>query len=64
VIRDGFLLAPEGPGLGTRLKAGVLERPDAHVEVTTEAADFEPVGFHDPGQRVPNYFSPNVPGES
>ena len=64
VIKDGFLLAPEGPGLGTRLKDEVLERSDIHVEVTTEAADFEPVGFHDPGQRAPNYFSPNLPGES
>ncbi len=37
-VVDGYLLAPEGPGLGTRLKAGVKARSDATVEVTDEPA--------------------------
>jgi L-alanine-DL-glutamate epimerase-like enolase superfamily enzyme len=35
-VVDGYLLAPEGPGLGTALKAGVRERADATVEVSDE----------------------------
>jgi galactonate dehydratase len=62
VIKDGYLLAPEGPGLGTRLKDDVFNRSDIHVEETTEARVWEPVGFNDPGQKVANFFSPNVPG--
>ena len=61
VIEDGYLLAPEGPGLGTRLKAEVFDRSDVHVEETTEAARWEAVGFVDPGQRVSHFFSPEVP---
>jgi L-alanine-DL-glutamate epimerase-like enolase superfamily enzyme len=34
-IRDGYLELDERPGLGTALRAEVLVRPDAHVEVTT-----------------------------
>ena len=37
VIKEGYLLAPEGPGLGTKLKKSVFERPDVHVEVSTKA---------------------------
>ena len=33
-IEDGYLYPPPGPGLGTALRPEVLERPDAHVEVT------------------------------
>jgi len=62
VIQDGYLLAPEGPGLGTRLKDDVFDRNDIHVEETTEAHVWEPVGFNDPGQKVANFFSPNVAG--
>ena len=36
VVVDGHLLAPEGPGLGTRLKPDVRDRSDATVEVTDE----------------------------
>ena len=36
VVKDGFLLAPTEPGLGTHLKAGVRERPDATVRVSSE----------------------------
>jgi len=61
VIQDGYLLAPEGPGLGTRLKDDVFDRSDIHVEETTEAATWEGVGFIDPGQKVSHHFSPNVP---
>ena len=64
VIQDGYLLAPEGPGLGTRLKSEVFDRSDIHVEETTEASTWEPVGFIDPGQKVSHFFSPNVPKDS
>ena len=37
-IRDGYLYPPEGPGLGTALKPEVLDRPDATVMVSDEAA--------------------------
>ncbi|MDP3063698.1 MAG: mandelate racemase/muconate lactonizing enzyme family protein [Chloroflexota bacterium] len=33
-IENGFLFAPEGPGLGVRLRRDVKERPDATVAVT------------------------------
>ena len=33
-IRDGYLHAPQEPGLGTRLKAGVRDRSDASVRVS------------------------------
>ena len=36
VVRDGHLLAPEGPGLGTRLKSDVFDRSDIHVESSDE----------------------------
>lgn len=60
-IKDGFLMAPEGPGLGTRLKASVLDRPDAHVESTTEARPWNWPGFVDPGQKVSHWYQPVVP---
>ena len=33
-IEDGHLLAPEGPGLGTRLRPDVFDRSDLTVEIT------------------------------
>jgi L-alanine-DL-glutamate epimerase-like enolase superfamily enzyme len=30
-LKDGFITAPEGPGLGTKLRPGLRERPDAIV---------------------------------
>ena len=33
--KDGYLLAPEAPGLGVELVPGVAERPDAHVRRST-----------------------------
>ncbi len=38
-IRDGFLHAPQRPGIGTRLKPGVRERPDATVVVSDEPGE-------------------------
>ena len=35
-IRDGYLHAPQRPGIGTRLKAGVRERADATIRVSDE----------------------------
>jgi galactonate dehydratase len=33
-VEDGYVYPLTGPGLGTRLRPDVLERPDAHVEVS------------------------------
>ena len=34
VIDDGWILPPEGPGLGTELLPGLDRRKDAHVTVS------------------------------
>ena len=44
---DGFLHAPQNPGIGTRLKAGVRGRPDATVRVSDE-----------PGLSVVDHYGP------
>jgi galactonate dehydratase len=36
VIENGMVSAPPGPGLGTALRAEVLERADAHIRTTTQ----------------------------
>ncbi len=46
VVVDGHLHAPEGPGLGTRLKAEVRDRPDALVEVSDEPGGDHWMGLH------------------
>jgi galactonate dehydratase len=38
-IRDGYLHAPQNPGVGTRLKASVRERSDAIIRVSDEARE-------------------------
>jgi len=38
-IRDGFLYAPQRPGIGTRLKPEVRDRPDATVVVSDEGRE-------------------------
>ena len=38
-IRDGYLHAPERPGVGTRLKAGLRDRPDAIVRVSDQPGE-------------------------
>jgi len=35
-VRDGHILLPDRPGLGTRLREDLFGRPNAHVETTTE----------------------------
>ncbi len=35
-IEKGYLYAPQGPGLGTRLRAEVLRRPDVSIEVSDQ----------------------------
>lgn len=35
-VVDGYLLAPEGPGLGTQLRSEVLQRSDASIQVSDE----------------------------
>lgn len=39
VVKDGFLMAPTEPGIGTKLKDGVRERSDAVVRVSDEAKE-------------------------
>ncbi len=39
VVKDGFLVAPEEPGIGARLKADVRERSDSTVRVSDEARE-------------------------
>ena len=38
-IRDGYLHAPQRPGIGTRLKPGVRDRPDAVVVASDEPGE-------------------------
>ena len=38
-VIDGFLMAPEEPGLGTRLKPEISKRPDATVRFSSESRD-------------------------
>lgn len=39
VVKDGFLMAPTGPGIGAKLKADVHDRQDATVRVSDEARE-------------------------
>ena len=39
VVEDGYLMAPTEPGLGTRLKASVKDRPDATVRMSNESRE-------------------------
>jgi L-alanine-DL-glutamate epimerase-like enolase superfamily enzyme len=34
VVADGFIAPPDGPGLGTALQPGLLERPGSRVRRT------------------------------
>jgi hypothetical protein len=38
-VDNGYFVAPTEPGLGTRLKSSVRERPDATVRVSYEKSD-------------------------
>jgi L-alanine-DL-glutamate epimerase-like enolase superfamily enzyme len=60
VVKDGFLMPPEGPGLGTRLKKSVRGRSDATIEVSDEAYQWNWPGFIDPGQKEPHVWSPQA----
>jgi galactonate dehydratase len=57
VVRDGYLMPPEGPGLGTRLKADVFDRPDVRVQTSDESYEFNWPGFIDPGQTIGNVWT-------
>ncbi len=54
-VRDGQLELEERPGLGAALREEVLQRPDAHVEVTTAQDVREPVApaIQTGGQSLP-----------
>jgi galactonate dehydratase len=41
-ISDGMLSLPDAPGLGTKLRAEVLRRSDAHVETSDERHRYDP----------------------
>ncbi len=57
-VVDGELLAPEGPGLGTALRAEVFDRPD----VTVETSD-QPGGHHWGGLQSPIFEVVGKPGQ-
>mgnify|MGYP001181205148 CR=1 FL=1 len=46
-VEGGYLLAPEGPGLGTRLRKDLLDRPDLSIEVTDEPGHHYHWGGHE-----------------
>lgn len=58
-VEDGYLLAPEGPGLGTRLRRDLFDRPDITVEVTDEPGTH----FHWGGHESPVFEVEGKPGE-
>ena len=57
-VVDGELLAPQGPGLGTKLRDDVFERPD----ITVESSD-QPGDYHWGGLRSPVFEVVGKPGE-
>ena len=48
-IRGGYLYAPQRPGIGTRLRPEVRERPDAILAVSDEAKDSPIDSWHSGG---------------
>ena len=46
-VVDGYLHAPEGPGLGTRLRKDVFSRSDLIIETTDEPGDHFHWGGHE-----------------
>ena len=56
-IQDGFLNAPQNPGIGTRLKKEVKERKDAHIRVSDNAIEshidaWEIYDTHGKGEKI------------
>ena len=56
-IKDGFLHAPQNPGIGTRLKKDVKERKDVHIRVSDLALEshidaWELFDTHGNGEKV------------
>lgn len=58
-VEDGYLFAPEGPGLGTRLRRDVFDRSDLRVEITDEPGQH----FHWGGHESPVFEVVGAPGE-
>ncbi len=58
-VEDGYLFAPEGPGLGTRLRRDVFDRSDLTVEITDEPGQH----FHWGGHTSPVFEVVGAPGE-
>ena len=46
-VNDGYMLAPEGPGLGTRLRKDLFNRSDITIEVTDEPGQHFHWGGHE-----------------
>ena len=46
-VTDGYMLAPEGPGLGTRLRKDLFDRSDITIEVTDEPGQHFHWGGHE-----------------
>ena len=60
-IENGWLAAPERPGVGTRLRPDVFERPDVSTRITDERA--EKSGMSDEGWDDSEGFSPEMSAE-
>ncbi len=58
-VEDGYLFAPEGPGLGTRLRRDVFDRSDLTVEITDEPGQH----FHWGGHTSLAFEVVGAPGE-
>jgi L-alanine-DL-glutamate epimerase-like enolase superfamily enzyme len=52
-IRDGYLHAPQRPGIGTRLKADLRDRPDAIVRVSDSPGESAIDAWGDAPVRTP-----------
>jgi len=60
-IRDGYLHAPQNPGVGTRLRAGVRERSDAIVRVSDEPGESAIDAWEETDSNIPR--SPRMRAE-
>lgn len=60
-IENGWLAAPERPGVGTQLRPEVFERQDVSTRVTDERAGVP--GMNDEGWEATDNFSPKMAAE-
>jgi hypothetical protein len=60
-IENGWLHAPQNPGIGTRLRPEVFERPDVMIRVSDESVMI--MGMNDEGWDRADNFSNEMWGE-